>query len=468
MTAHSLIYGPVYRAAALLNKETTVAVELDWVSSDPKKRLGHGDEGALERLVSDERVDLCVCDPQVLVSTRLGKLSQRYAKARILAVLVARPALWMLRAPSCVPELRQSLKPGSAGDRGSIANQLDEDYLASLPVNLGRICTYDKRSSARAILGFMKREGLFDFEENNIREVMHIGEELAYMSSTPPHPVDVVVTCDCVAAHLFTKSRLKGDWVNIFAWHRNSRLKPMPFSAIIGKDLAGQADEIERRKIVGIFLREVDRALKVDILEGLGIEQVVKSFLDFGFPPLPLEYVAQIGEDKLRDQLETNGIQILTRFKRGPHQPDVGTFFPPTTRPDRKWVRQGLLYSASKIWRPPSRHGFTRLKGWWTTRRVIRNVLDRRTASLACPQNPLEWLYAFLDRQLSTTTADRRRQREIFCALAVSMALLAAEHLFPPGSRLEGWGKLAAGLNKSHVILGFLLLSSFLRRHPGA
>lgn len=465
MTAHSLIYAPVYRAAAKLNEDNALTVGFDWASSDPGKRLGHGDEGALNQLLAG-KVDLCVCDPQVLVSKLLFERSMKrpYSEARILAVLVARPALWMLRTPNCVAKLRKALHPGGTGVKESVAKQIEDNFLSRRKVPLGRICTYDKRSSSQAILAFMKREGYFSFEEDEIREVARLGEELEYMGAAPPDPVDVVVTCDCIAAQLFSKGRLGSEDANIFAWHRSRAVKAMPFTAIIGRDLGGQPNEVERKHALKQFLREVESSLRIDIREGRGIEKVVESVLDCGFPPLPSNYVSTIGKDKLRSHLVTQGVQILNRFNRSQDHSDVGSFFPETIRPDRRWVRKGLLYSASEIWREPSREWIKRLKESWATRRVIRKSIDRTAAVLACPKGPLEHVRSFIDARLSYTTAERRRQVDIFCALMVSVVLLVLEFFCPAGSPMERLGAVAGSLNKSHVILGLLLLVSVLRR----
>lgn len=162
-----------------------------------------GDAGAYD-LLQRGAVDLCVCDPMLLL--------QEYRKEKqetigaVVASLVTKTGLWALR---CTPA------DAKVDPRRSLAEIRKEHG-----EKLGTVLTYDTASTAGHVVRHMQDQKRWEFKDPARSHLQcHFGEELRYLSdlyqlqdggSVAP---DLVITCDLCGA-IATEARFTGSPAN--------------------------------------------------------------------------------------------------------------------------------------------------------------------------------------------------------------------------------------------------------------
>lgn len=486
MTAHSLVYAPLYRATQLINERRNgwMEVELVFAEEEGGPTKGYGDSAAYECFQTDPTIDLCLADPMVVAVEGWQHVTDRAAapRGRILAFLVQRPALWALTTPSTAPELRRQLQPGGTQRKGSVAHRLQQVKTAKFAVlDLGRLCTYDAGSTAYRVMEFMRRANHFRWDERSHVEVERLGDEFAYFSPESARPVDVVVTCDSYAAY-YLKS-LKDPNVEVFfAWHLSSLIQDIPFTALISRNDLGSS-HWKKRAAVRELLREIQLVLDREILNVYDDEVVVESFLKSGEPAIHLALDEGRGQESSTStgvpeaaEAATNisgaqkgsgqplggrdpatskpfAMMLLNKLRQRSQERGVNGIFPVSVRPDAKWVFKAWRYSFSNIWRVAGDRNITDAQ----IRQCYKVCIDRKTARYASPGNLYERVMTRLLQVLDELVKSGEEVARIIVTLGAFL-LLSANALTKAVWPDSVWVEILGALASPWMILGIILV----------
>jgi hypothetical protein len=261
MSAHSLIYAPLYLAAARINARR-LHFRVEFSFGDGER--GFGDEEAYNSVCSPNGADVCICDPMVVINS--VKHLERHddhpgPAAVIVGLIVQRPALWLVCLDGS--SLASELHAGDTTVTDSVAYRVSRN----IPTNLGRVFRYKEGSSAYYYFKAMVDSGLFS--RLSQRDIA-MGEEKPYLM-TPPTLVtssdgqmpDVVMTCELLEVYKYKDALMSRESGKrnplIFAWHRQADL--IPFTAVVVNRALLERDA-ERKNAIIDLLTEIQRALK--------------------------------------------------------------------------------------------------------------------------------------------------------------------------------------------------------------
>ena len=284
MSAHSLIYAPLYWAAKNINSNDSYRFNVDFIYGASDRGLGDRDAYNALGDNSPYGADLCVCDPMVVfedAKNLQGKDVLQEPRGAIVGLLVQRPALWLVRINGD-PDV---LKGGGINVKNSVASKVR----SRIKVDLGTIAMYEEGSSAHYYYDDMVENGYF---ESTKVLVFEMGEEKAVLGNLDPVAIrgvyedaipDTLVTCEFSEAYSYKgmiASMGRRSNPLLFAWHRKVGENEIPFTALVAsKHLLSIKDE--KRIAVTIFLRDVQKGLKY--VRDMGkSHEFVESFLSRG------------------------------------------------------------------------------------------------------------------------------------------------------------------------------------------
>lgn len=477
MTAHSLIYAPLYRAAARLNSNSKRGITVELVFSSESLtgiQKGFGDEGAYEHLCKERSIDLCLADPLVLAEEAWNSSQGRghQPRAEIIATLLRRPALWALTTPATNASLRRQLLPGKPSKQGTVAYKIGKNRRAdTATVNLGRICTYDPGSTAYRIMDYMARKTHFSWDHTGHQQVK-IGDEVVFLEKKSSEGVDVVITCDCILPYIY-KSTKHPEVAIVFSWHLSPIIDDMPFTALIARQDLREADWA-KRSAVAELLREIQWVINHELLTGQHDEVIARNFLDWGMPHIPLGALERLGlgvgvesgpnetaptpsmDDKILEVTEA----LLQKLRQ--RTSDAGTgvsgIFPEDIRPDARWLPAAWAFSFNEIWRVahPSVASLTEVN------RCLTSIINPGPARLACPKTPFERMKTYLFEIFAELQGEEGGLSQAWATLilfVLAVVCTIADSIMPETSMISKVTKLYT----PELALGVILLLDLLK-----